>query len=182
MSTDKRSSGVSSSPIDVDSIALIDSDNKASDNKASNDKTSNKASSNNSSISTASGNNGQVNSNVEPEPDTKKKKTTIQKSESKLSEEDLRRVNTNKGLLTLLRTKDIKIKDVAADLAYEEELERLQVELVKLQRWVQDKGKRIAIILEGRDAAGKGGTIRRFTEHLNPRSMRVVADEVRRGA
>lgn len=162
MSTDKRSSGVSSSPIDVDSIALIDSEEA-------------KVNSNNSSNSNAGGKNGQVNSTAEPESDTKKKKTPIQKSESKLSEEDLRRVNTNKGLLTLLRTKDIKIKDVMADLEYEEELERLQVELVKLQRWVQDKGKRIAIILEGRDAAGKGGTIRRFTEHLNPRSMRVVA-------
>lgn len=171
MSSDKRASGISSSPIDVDSIALIDSDDKASNDRASNDKASN----NRTSISTANGNNGHASSTGEPEPDAKKKKTQIQKSESKLSEDDLRRVNTNKGLLTLLRTKDIRIKDVMADLEYEEELERLQVELVKLQRWVQDKGKRIAIILEGRDAAGKGGTIRRFTEHLNPRSMRVVA-------
>ncbi|MEK7746908.1 MAG: polyphosphate kinase 2, partial [Elusimicrobiota bacterium] len=51
---------------------------------------------------------------------------------------------------------------------YEKELEGLQVELVKMQRWVQAKGRRIAILFEGRDAAGKGGTIRRFTEHLNP--------------
>jgi polyphosphate kinase 2 len=58
---------------------------------------------------------------------------------------------------------------------YEKELEALQVELVKMQRWVQLKGRRIAILFEGRDAAGKGGTIRRFTEHLNPRAMRVVA-------
>jgi polyphosphate kinase 2 len=47
--------------------------------------------------------------------------------------------------------------------------------LVKLQRWIQNTGERIAILVEGRDAAGKGGTIRRFTEHLNPRAMRVVA-------
>jgi polyphosphate kinase len=60
-------------------------------------------------------------------------------------------------------------------LRYEEELRLLQVELVKLQRWVQAEGKRIAILFEGRDAAGKGGTIRRFTEHLNPRAIRVVA-------
>ena len=46
---------------------------------------------------------------------------------------------------------------------------------MKLQRWIQDQGKRLAIIFEGRDAAGKGGTIRRFIEHLNPRAMRVVA-------
>ena len=47
--------------------------------------------------------------------------------------------------------------------------------MVKLQRWVQEKKRRVAIIFEGRDAAGKGGTIRRFMEHLNPRAMRVVA-------
>ena len=51
----------------------------------------------------------------------------------------------------------------------------LQVELVKLQSWVQTTGRRIAIIFEGRDAAGKGGAIKRFTEHLNPRHARVVA-------
>jgi len=58
---------------------------------------------------------------------------------------------------------------------YQRELEGLQVELVKMQRWVETKGRRVAILFEGRDAAGKGGAIRRFTEHLNPRAMRVVA-------
>ena len=58
---------------------------------------------------------------------------------------------------------------------YWRELEGLQVELVKMQRWVEAKGRRVAIVFEGRDAAGKGGAIRRFTEHLNPRAMRVVA-------
>ena len=53
----------------------------------------------------------------------------------------------------------------------------LQIELVKLQNWVKDTGQRIVIIFEGRDAAGKGGTIKRFTEHLNPRGARVVALE-----
>jgi polyphosphate kinase 2 len=65
--------------------------------------------------------------------------------------------------------------DNGAMRRYDKELEGLQVELVKMQRWVQLKGRRIAILFEGRDAAGKGGTIRRFTEHLNPRAMRVVA-------
>ncbi|MBT8495343.1 MAG: polyphosphate kinase 2, partial [Deltaproteobacteria bacterium] len=55
------------------------------------------------------------------------------------------------------------------------ELRDLQIELVKLQRDVQLKGRRVAIIFEGRDAAGKGGCIRRFIEHLNPRTARVVA-------
>jgi len=89
--------------------------------------------------------------------------------------EDLRRVNTRTGMVNLLRDKRIRLKRVFRTLRYEEELEALQVELVKMQRWVQAKGRRIAIVFEGRDAAGKGGAIRRFTEHLNPRAMRVVA-------
>ena len=60
---------------------------------------------------------------------------------------------------------------------YEHEKRMLQIELVKLQNWVKDTGQRILIIFEGRDAAGKGGTIKRFTEHLNPRGCTVVALE-----
>ena len=58
---------------------------------------------------------------------------------------------------------------------YEKEKLPLQVELLKLQKWVKETGKKIVIIFEGRDAAGKGGTIRTFMEHLNPRGARVVA-------
>lgn len=58
---------------------------------------------------------------------------------------------------------------------YEKELARLQIELVKLQEWVKETGTRIAIIFEGRDAAGKGGTIKRITEAMNPRICQVVA-------
>lgn len=58
---------------------------------------------------------------------------------------------------------------------YDERLYLLQIELVKLQAWVKDSGARIAIIFEGRDAAGKGGTIKRFRENLNPRVARTVA-------
>ncbi len=61
--------------------------------------------------------------------------------------------------------------------AYEVRKKVLQIELLKLQRWVKDNGKKIVILFEGRDAAGKGGTIRRFMEHLNPRGARVVALE-----
>ena len=61
--------------------------------------------------------------------------------------------------------------------AYERQKAELQVELLKVQRWVKDSGKRIVILFEGRDAAGKGGTIKRFMEHLNPRGARVVALE-----
>ncbi|WP_416974068.1 polyphosphate kinase 2 [Streptomyces sp. 4F14] len=59
--------------------------------------------------------------------------------------------------------------------AYESELLRLQTELVKLQEWVRAEGARLVVVFEGRDAAGKGGTIKRVTEHLNPRVARVVA-------
>lgn len=58
---------------------------------------------------------------------------------------------------------------------YEMEMAALQVELVKLQAWAKESGERIAIVFEGRDAAGKGGTIKRFRENLNPRGARVVA-------
>ena len=69
--------------------------------------------------------------------------------------------------------------------SYEKEKYRLQVELLKLQAWVKDTGQRVVILFEGRDAAGKGGSIKRFMEHLNPRGARVVAlekpSEVERG-
>ena len=60
---------------------------------------------------------------------------------------------------------------------YEREKRLLQIELVKLQNWIKDTGQRVAIVFEGRDAAGKGGTIKRFTEHLNPRGCPIVALE-----
>ncbi|MDA5555489.1 polyphosphate kinase 2 [Shimia sp. MMG029] len=58
---------------------------------------------------------------------------------------------------------------------YEADLESLQIELVKMQHWVRESGARVAMVFEGRDAAGKGGTIKRFRENLNPRGARVVA-------
>jgi len=68
---------------------------------------------------------------------------------------------------------------------YEREKYRLQVELLKLQAWVKETGQKVVILFEGRDAAGKGGTIKRFMEHLNPRGARVVAlekpSEIERG-
>jgi polyphosphate kinase 2 len=68
---------------------------------------------------------------------------------------------------------------------YERQKYRLQVELLKLQAWVKETGQKVVILFEGRDAAGKGGTIKRFMEHLNPRGARVVAlekpTEVERG-
>jgi polyphosphate kinase 2 len=99
---------------------------------------------------------------------------TLKKS-IQLTPEELSLVNTRKGLLQLLSTKNVNVGRALIKLQYEQELERLQIEFVKLQRAVQLQGRRVALIIEGRDAAGKGGTIRRFIEHLNPRSARVVA-------
>jgi len=68
-----------------------------------------------------------------------------------------------------------KAPEPLSDKKYEKELKRLQVELVKLQFWVKHKGLKVVLIFEGRDAAGKGGTIKRITEGMNPRGCRVVA-------
>ena len=76
-------------------------------------------------------------------------------------------------------------KNLMSRRSYERQKYRLQVELLKLQAWVKETGQRVVILFEGRDAAGKGGTIKRFMEHLNPRGARVVAlekpSEVERG-
>ncbi len=68
-------------------------------------------------------------------------------------------------------------KNKMAVLDYEEQKHELQIELLKMQSWAKETNKRIVIIFEGRDAAGKGGTIKRFMEHLNPRGAKVVALE-----
>ena len=76
-------------------------------------------------------------------------------------------------------------KHLLSRKSYEKQKYNLQVELLKLQAWVKETGQRVVILFEGRDAAGKGGTIKRFMEHLNPRGARVVAlekpSEVERG-
>ena len=68
-----------------------------------------------------------------------------------------------------------KTKPEISNRVYEAELFRLQTELVKLQEWVRASGTRIVVIFEGRDGAGKGGTIKRITEYLNPRFVRIAA-------
>ena len=69
-------------------------------------------------------------------------------------------------------SKKMKLKD------YERELAKLEVELVKLQSWIQHEGLKIVVIFEGRDTAGKGGTIKRITYRLNPRVCRVAASSL----
>jgi len=92
-----------------------------------------------------------------------------------LTQEELAHLTSRKQLLELLQAKALDVGKIKSRLDYERALKKLQIELVKMQRWVQEKNKRVAIIVEGRDAAGKGGTIQRFTKYLNPRAMRVVA-------
>ncbi|MFT4734357.1 MAG: polyphosphate kinase 2 [Algoriphagus sp.] len=91
------------------------------------------------------------------------------------SAEDILNAQTRKNLIEIAKQKDINIRKTLKKISYEIELSQLQTELVKLQQWVKENNIRMAILFEGRDAAGKGGSIKRFKEHLNPRSMRVVA-------
>jgi len=92
-----------------------------------------------------------------------------------LNSEDFEISSTKKDLLEIIHKKNIAIDDVLTTVNYENEKKLLQIELVKLQQWIKKYNKRVAVIFEGRDAAGKGGNIRRFMEHLNPRSTRLVA-------
>ncbi|MCZ7528450.1 MAG: polyphosphate kinase 2 [Acidimicrobiia bacterium] len=93
----------------------------------------------------------------------------------RLTAEELELLTSRKGLEELLRHKRLDVDRAVRNLRYARELEALQIELVKLQRSVLDQGRRVVVVFEGRDAAGKGGAIRRFVEHLSPRSHRVVA-------
>ena len=93
-----------------------------------------------------------------------------------LNNSDLDKATSPEMLREVLeKEKERDISKVIFNIRYEEELKELQAELVKLQSWVVKNNERVAVIFEGRDAAGKGGAIKRFAEHLNPRSMRVVA-------
>lgn len=84
-------------------------------------------------------------------------------------------VKNKRDLLKLLGEKRFDLEKVHVIRQYEEDLQRLQIELLKLQNWILKRKKRVVVVFEGRDAAGKGGAIRRFNRFLNPRSMRVVA-------
>ena len=75
------------------------------------------------------------------------------------------------------RTGGYPYRNLMSRKAYEKQKYHLQVELLKLQKWVKENGQKVVIVFEGRDAAGKGGTIKRFMEHLNPRGAHVVALE-----
>ncbi|WP_456322201.1 polyphosphate kinase 2 [Hydrogenimonas sp.] len=90
-----------------------------------------------------------------------------------LVQQKIGKLSGKSGLRLLAKGK--RAQKAIRTVLYEEDLVKLQVELIKLQNWVFENKKRVLIIFEGRDAAGKGGAIKRFTERLNPRRYRVVA-------
>ena len=99
----------------------------------------------------------------------------MKKSKTLITQEEFLTIKTKEELREMLSIHNKRVKKIDFNIDYESQLRNLQIELVKLQSWIHAKNMRVAIIFEGRDAAGKGGAIKRFTEHLNPRSIRVVA-------
>jgi len=99
--------------------------------------------------------------------------------------EQLLDAHTRKDLIRIARNNGVEVDRILSKLKYEAELRTLQTELVNLQKHIARNNLRVAVIFEGRDAAGKGGSIKRFKEHLSPRTSRVVAltkpTEVERG-
>ncbi|MAD97180.1 MAG: polyphosphate kinase 2 [Flavobacteriaceae bacterium] len=93
----------------------------------------------------------------------------------KLKDIELKKLNSSKGLRALLSNEPLNLEKTLRYMDYERKLKRLQVELIRLQTWAIENDERIIILFQGRDAAGKGGAIRRITERINPRHMRIVA-------
>ncbi len=93
----------------------------------------------------------------------------------KFTSDEFNSISSRAELLKLAESKGIDLSPILEKIGYEKELKQLQTELVNLQKYVKEKKLRVAILFEGRDASGKGGSIKRFMEHLNPRSSRVVA-------
>lgn len=91
------------------------------------------------------------------------------------NEEELKLLNSYKAMEYLLRSEKMDFENTLKQLKYEKELTTLQVELIKVQNWVVENNRQVLILVEGREFAGKKSLIRAFTEHLNPRSMRMVA-------
>ncbi len=95
--------------------------------------------------------------------------------EINLTAEDLKLLNSKLGLRRLFSSKNIDLEKTLREVRYENNLLERQIELVKLQTWAIKNNKKIVILFEGRDAAGKGGAIRRIASHINPRYYRKVA-------
>jgi len=92
-----------------------------------------------------------------------------------LSEDDLAILNSPMGLKQLFGEKKVDVLRALRLSKYELHLRELQAELIKVHNWIIDNNKKVVVLFEGRDAAGKGGAIRRITAHINPRQYRIVA-------
>ena len=99
----------------------------------------------------------------------------MKKKSINLSKEDIKCLNSKVGLKYLLAEDKVNIEKALRLANYEIKLRELQIELIKLQNWVIKGGHKVVILFEGRDAAGKGGAIRRIGAHINPRHYRIVA-------
>ena len=92
-----------------------------------------------------------------------------------LTQSQVDKLNSKKGLVALLSKEPYNVERALRYVTYQKKLKKLQVELIRLQTWAINNNERIIIVFEGRDAAGKGGAIRRLTERINPRFMNIVA-------
>lgn len=93
----------------------------------------------------------------------------------KLTDKDLIKLNSSKGLISLLKSEIVNAEKSVRYIDYTKKLKKLQVELIRMQSTIIDNNQRVIVIFEGRDAAGKGGAIRRLTERIDPRHFRIVA-------
>ena len=93
----------------------------------------------------------------------------------KFTQDHFNAVQKRADLIRIAEENNISLEKPLNKIKYEVELRKLQSEFVNLQKWISNKKMRVAVIFEGRDASGKGGSIKRFKEHLNPRNSRVVA-------
>ena len=96
-------------------------------------------------------------------------------SHFELTEEDVEILNSKIGMKYLFASTKVNLEKVLRMARYEVTLREMQAQLIELQNWVINKQKKVVILFEGRDAAGKGGAIRRIAAHINPRHYRIVA-------
>jgi polyphosphate kinase 2 len=93
----------------------------------------------------------------------------------KLSAKEVKILNSKKGIKQLIITEGHSVLKAVRYIKYEARVKSLQEELIKMQKWIADNEQKVVILFEGRDAAGKGGAIRRITQYLNPREFTIVA-------
>ncbi|MFC2176352.1 polyphosphate kinase 2 [Bacteroidota bacterium] len=101
--------------------------------------------------------------------------TKLEEKTSTLSDQEVETLNSKVGLRQLVRSAKVNLERSVRYADYDNQIKDLQAEMIKLQAWIMSNNKKAVIIFEGRDAAGKGGAIRRIAAHINPRAYRTVA-------